>query len=108
MQKLYNIIIWVYILCSEGKVKLFKSVDVFDKDRKDVGILVWGNGLTEHCALIKTLETFIERPNKSQHNFYYFDRCTYWFNSQIKYDNHVSGHSFKPEIVCLKKKKLVL
>ena len=29
---------------------------------------------------------------------------TYWFSSQFKYDNHVCGHSFKPEIVCPKKK----
>ena len=37
------------------------------------------------------------------HKFYYFDRCTYWFDSQIKYDKHVCSHSFKPEIVCPKK-----
>ena len=68
-QKLFKINIWLYVPCSEGKVKMFNSVDGVDKDRKDVRILVWGNGLTERCALIKTLETLIETPNKSQHKF---------------------------------------
>ena len=76
------------------------------KNRKDVRKLVWDNELTEHCALNKTIETFIARPNKSQRKFYYCNRCTYWFNSQIKYDKHVCGHSFKPEIVCPKKKHI--
>ena len=40
IQKLYNIIIWVYTPCGGGKVELFKPVDDFDKDRKDVRILV--------------------------------------------------------------------
>ena len=52
IQKLYNTNIWIYKPCDGGKVELFKPVDDFDKDRKDVRILVWGNGLTEHCALI--------------------------------------------------------
>ena len=38
--------------------------------------------------------------------FYYCDRCTYCFKSQIKHDNHVCSHSFKPEIVCPKKKHI--
>ena len=78
IQKLYNISVWVY---TEGKLELFKPADNFDEDREDVKILVWGDGLTEHCGLIKTIETLIERPNKSQHNFHYCNRCTYWFNS---------------------------
>ena len=40
------------------------------------------------------------------HKFYYCDRCTYWFNSEIKYDKHESNNSFKPEVVCPKKKKI--
>ena len=106
IQKLYNFNVWVYTPRGEGKVELFKPVDDFDKDRKDVRILVWENSGVEHCALIKNIENLIERPNKSQHTFYYCDRSTYWFNSQIKYDNHVCGHSFKPEIVCPKKKHI--
>ena len=100
IQKLYNNNIWVYKPRGEGKVELFKPVDDSDKDRKDVRILVWGN----HCAVIENIENLIERPNKCQHKFYYCDRCTYWFNSQIKYDKHECSHSFKPEIVCPKKK----
>ena len=46
----------------------------------------------------------IERPNKSQHKFYYCNKCTYWFNSQYKYDKHECSHSFKSEIVCPKEK----
>ena len=103
MQKLYNINIWVYTPRGEGKVEVFKPVDDFHKDRRDVRILVWGNGTTEHCALIKNIETLLDRPNKKNHKFYYCDRCTYWFNSQIKYDNHECSTSFKPEIVCPKK-----
>ena len=57
IQKLYNINIWVYTPCGGRKVELFKQVDDFDKDRKDVGILVGSNGQIEHCALIKTIET---------------------------------------------------
>ena len=38
--------------------------------------------------------------------FYCLDRCKYWFKSQIKYDKQVCSHSFKPEIVCPKKKHI--
>ena len=48
----------------------------------------------------------LDRPNKINHKFYYCDRCTYWFNSQIKHDNHICSHSFKPEIACPKKKHI--
>ena len=101
---MYNFNIWIYTPCGEGKVELFKLVDNFDKDRIDVTKLVWKNAGVEHCALIKNIENLIERPNKSQHKFYYCNRCTYWFNSQIKYNKHECSHSFKPEIVCPKKK----
>ena len=103
---MYNINICVYTHCGEDKVELFKPVVDIKKVRKSVRILVWGNGLTEHCALIKTIEILIERPNKSQHKFYYCNRCTYWFNSQFKFEKHECSHSFKPEIVCPKKKKI--
>ena len=103
---MYNINIWVYTLCGGGKVELLKPVDDFDKDRKDVRILVWRNGLTEDCALIKNIENLLDRPNKNNINYYFCDRCTYWFDSQIKYDKHESSHSFKPEVVSPKKKKI--
>ena len=103
---MYKIHIWVYTACGEGKVELFKPVDDFNKNRKDVRILVWGNGQTEHGALIENIGSLLDRPNKTNNNFYYCDRCTYWFNSQIKYNNHVGSHSFKPEIVCPKKKHI--
>ena len=106
IQKLYNIIIWVYTPCAGGKVELFKPVDDFDKDRKDVRILVWGDGTTEHWALIKNIETLLDRPNRMNHKFYYCDRCTYWFDSQIKFEKHECNNSFKPEVVCPKKKKI--
>ena len=85
IQKLYNINIWVYTPCGGGKVELFKPVDNFDKDRKKVRILVWGDGTTEHCALIKNIEN---RPNKNNIKYYYCDRCTYWFDSQTKNNKH--------------------
>ena len=65
IQKLYNINIWVYTPCDAGKVELFKQVDDFNKDRKDVRILIWSNGQIEHCALIKNIETLFDRPNKN-------------------------------------------
>ena len=65
IQKLYNINIWIYTPCGGGKVELFKPVNDFDRDRKDVRILVWGDGTTEHCALIKNMETLLDRPNKN-------------------------------------------
>ena len=105
-QKLYNINIWIYTPCGGGKVELLEPVDDFDKDRKNVRILAWGDGTTEHCALIKKIETLLERPNKNNINYYYCDRCTYWFDSQIKYDKYECSHSFKPEVVCPKKKKI--
>ena len=61
IQKLYNINIWVYTPCGGGKVEMLKPVDDFDKDRKDVRILVWGDGTTEHSALIKNIETLLEQ-----------------------------------------------
>ena len=106
IQKLYNINIWLYTPCGGGKVELFKPVDDFNKDRKDVRILVWSNGQIEHCALIKNIETLLDRPNRMNHKFYYCDRCTYWFDSKIKYDKHECNNSFKPEIVCPKKKHI--
>ena len=103
---MYNINIWVYTPCGNGKIELFKQVEDFNKDRKDVRILVWSNGQIEHCALIKNIETLLVRPNKNNIKYYYCDRCTYWFNSQIKYDKHECNNSFKPEIVCPKKKHI--
>ena len=108
IQKLYNINIWIYTPYGNGKVELLKQVDDFNKDRKDVRILVWENAGVEHCALIKDIETWLELPNKNNIKYYYCDRCTYWFDSQIKYDKHVCCHSFKPEIFCPKKKHITL
>ena len=93
IQNLYNIKIWIYTPCDDGKVELLKSLDDFYKDRKDVRILVWRNGQTERCALIKNMETVLERPDKMIYKFYYCDRCTYCFNSQTKYFNHICSHS---------------
>ena len=73
LQKLYNINIWVYTPCGGGKVELLKPVDE-DKDRKYFRILVWGDGTTQHCALIKNIETLLERPNKNNIKYYYCDR----------------------------------
>ena len=106
IQKLYKINIWVYTPCGGGKVELFKPVDDFDKAGKYVRILVWGDGTTEHCALIKNIETLLDLPNRMNHKFYYCDRYTYWFDSQIKYEKHECNNSFKPEVVCPKKKKI--
>ena len=106
LQKLYNINIWVNTPCSGGKVELFKPVDDFVKDRKDVRILVWGDYTTEHCDLIKNIEVLLDRPNRMNLKFYYCDRCTYWFDSQIKYGKHECNNSFKPKAVCPKKKKI--
>ena len=57
IQILYNINIWIYTPCGDGKVELLKPVDDFDKDRKDVRILLWEKTGVELCALIKKLET---------------------------------------------------
>ena len=62
IQKLYNINIWIHTHCGDGKIGLLRSVDDFNKDRKDEKILVWGNGQTEHCVLIKKIETLLDRP----------------------------------------------
>ena len=103
---LYNIKVWVYTPRGEGKVEFYKPVDDFDRNGKDVRILVWEKARVEPFALIKNIEKLIERPNKSQLKFYNCDKCTYWFNSQIKYDKHECSHYFKPEIVCPKKKQI--
>ena len=55
IQKLYNINFLIYTPYGGAKADFFKPVDDFDKDRKDSRILVWGDGTTEHCALIKNL-----------------------------------------------------
>ena len=68
---MYNINIWVYTTCGGCKVELFKQVDDFAKDRKDVRILVWSNGQIEHCALIKNIETLLDRPNNNNIKYYY-------------------------------------
>ena len=66
----------VYTHCDEWKVEFFKPVDDFEKDRKDARILVWGNGLKVHSAPIENIETFIDRPNKMNHKYYYCDRIS--------------------------------
>ena len=70
IQKLYNINISIYTPCGDGKVELLKPVDDFDKDRKNVRILVWEKAEVEHCALIKNIETLLDRPNKNSINYY--------------------------------------
>ena len=40
------------------------------------------------------------------HKLYFCDRYTYWSESQNKYDKHESNNSFKPEVVCPKKKHI--
>ena len=85
---------------------MFKPVDDFDKDRNDVILLIWENAGVEHCALIKNKETLLGRLIKVNQKFFYCDTCRYWFNSQIQCDKHKCSHSFKPEIVCPKKKKI--
>ena len=97
---------WKYTPCGDSKIELHKSVDGFINDKKDVRILFWRDGQTEHRALNKNIKTLLDRPNKMNHKFFYCDRCKNWFNSQNKYDNHICSHSFKPEIVCPKKKKI--
>ena len=82
-------------------------MDDYDKDRKDVRILVWGDGTTEHCALIKNIENLIDRPNRTNQKFFYCVRCTYWFISQIKYDKHECNNSFKAKVVCPKEMKII-
>ena len=62
---MYNINIWIYTPYGNGKIELFKQVDDLNKDRKDVGILVWSNSQIEHCAVIKNIETLLELPNKN-------------------------------------------
>ena len=81
-------------------------MDDFDKDRKDVRKLVWGDGTAENCAPIKNIETLLDRPNRINHKFCYCVICTYWFDSQFKYNKHECNNSFKPEVVCPKKKKI--
>ena len=105
-QKLYNINIWLYSPCGGGKVKLFKKVDDFNKDRKDVRILVQSNGQIKQCALLKNIETLLVRLNKNNIKYYYCDRFTNYFNSQIKYDKHECNNSIIPEIVFPKKKHI--
>ena len=68
--------------------------------------MVCGDGTTEQCALIKNIETSLDRPNKNNIKYYYCDRCSNWFDSQIKYNKHECNNSFKPEVVCPKKKKI--
>ena len=65
IQKLYIINIGVYTTCGDGKVELLKSVNVFNRDQRNVSVLVLKNDGVEHCALIKTTETLIDRPNKN-------------------------------------------
>ena len=71
IQKLYNIDIWIHTPFGEGKIELFKPVNDFDKDRKDVRVVVQENSGKKHCALIINIENLLEKPSRSQHKFYY-------------------------------------
>ena len=73
IHKLYSINIWIYTPCGDGKVELLKPVDDFDKDRKDLRILVWDKAAVEHCALIKNIEILLDRPIENNIKYYYCD-----------------------------------
>ena len=66
----------------------------------------FGEMVHQNTALIKNIETLLDRINKNNIKFYYCDRCTYWFDSQIKHDKYECNISFKPEVICPKKKKI--
>ena len=38
----------------------------------------------------------------------YCERCTYWCNSESKYENLICGHVFTPNIAYTRKKKISL
>ena len=79
---------------------LFEPAIDFDKDRKDVRILVWDDDHTEHCALIENIESLIDRPKNSESKNYYCNRYTYWLTSFAKLDNHPFGQKFEQKIDC--------
>ena len=91
--KLYNNNnkICLYKPRGQGNVELFKPVIDFDKERKCVRTLVWDcfrepawkiyhhddqrassatKGQSAGCALFKTTETLLERPNKKNQKYY--------------------------------------
>ena len=85
---------------------MIKDFFDFDKDRCHVRLLVWAIEDTEHCALIKTIETLVEKQNKSHHKYYYCMRRTHWFSLFVKDINHDCSQLFKPKIVRPNKKKI--
>ena len=70
----------------------------FMKGRTNVRKLVWN----EHCALIKNIKVLLERPNVKHIKYWFCDNCTYWFNSQHKYESHDCCIQIKPKIICPK------
>ena len=81
-------------------------MDDFEKDRKNVRKLVWGDGTTEHCALIKNIETLLERPNKNNIKFYFCDRCTFCLMIHKLNTTNINAATFSNPSVCPKKKKI--
>ena len=108
IQNLYNTNIWLYTQCGNGKIELIKPATDFNKDRKDVRVLAWGDEHAEHCALISNIKILIDRPNKSQRKCYYCHRCSI---SLLFYLNMIIIHvviHLKQQMFVLKKNTLVL
>ena len=62
-QRLNNIFYGYKLLVVTAKKQYKQAIDFF---RRDIRLLVW----EEHCVLIKTIETLIEKQNRSLE--YYF------------------------------------
>ena len=105
IQKKYNINIWFHKPAQDSnlaKVERLEKCSNFVKDRQNVRILVWD----EHCALIKNVESLLERLNTKHAKFCFCDNCTYWFSSQHNYETHECCVQIKPKIVCPKLKQI--
>ena len=108
IQKLYNDKIWVYTHCGGGKVELFKPVDDFDKDKKDVRILVWGDGTAEHRALIQNIGTLLERPNKITLNVIIVIDVHIGLIHKLNTTNMNGATLSSPRLFVLRRRKLLL
>ena len=113
IQNKYNINIWFYrptvVLhhrpaqdSNIAKLECLEKCSNFVEDRQNIRILVW----EEHCALIKNVEVFLERPNTKHAKFWFCDNCTYWFSSQHRFETHECCVQIKTKIVCPKLKQI--
>ena len=93
IEKDLKINLFFYEPVGNGLVKEIRRPYEYNPNFKNVLILCW-NG---HCALIKKIESLIERPNNKHEAYPYCVNCRFWMNKnhQCKFETKIKASKQK-------------